>query len=450
MLRETEATSSSFLFAAVGTAALGGLLFGFDIAIITGAGPFLKEHFSLDDLNLGWAFSSLLFGCVLGSLAAGRITDRYGRKRILLWVAALFAVTSILTGLAPTFPFFIAMRFLGGLAVGAVSILSPIYIAEISPPTSRGRLSALYQMAIVTGILLSYLTNYWLRNAGPANWRWMFVTGVAPALLFLLLLTRVPETPRFLALSGKHEAASAVLERILGEEEAARELVAIRATLAGRTHTWRDLWRPGIRRAVIVSFFLGILIHVSGINTVIDYAPAIFQAAGWHIDAALFATFFVGLTNFTFTLASFWMIDRWGRKPLYICGSLFMGATLAALVLLSLAGRFQGAWVPVLVMTYLAFFAACIGPVFWTLVPEIFPNAVRGTAMTVPVLTQWTANAFVVLLFPLAFHQIGKTITFAFLACMCFAQALFTWRFVPETKNRTLEEIEEFWITPNE
>ena len=435
----------SFLLSAVVAAALGGLLFGFDIAIITGAGPFLKEHFRLDDLSLGWAYSSLLFGCVVGSIVAGRITDRYGRRRVLLWVAVLFAATSALTGAASTFSFFIAMRCLGGLAVGGVSILSPIYIAEIAPPQLRGRMGALYQMSIVTGILLSYMTNYWLRNAGADNWRWMFITGVAPAVLFCLLLVRAPETPRYLVMAGKEEEARLILTRIVGQEEAALELIAIRSSFADQRRAGKDLLRPGIRRTIAVSFCLAILVHVSGVNTVIDYSPAIFQSAGWEIDAALFATFFVGLTNFTFTLASFWMIDRWGRKPMYITGSFAMGATLAALAGLSSQGLFHGRLVPVLIMAYLACFASCIGPVFWTLIPEIFPNAVRGKAMTVPVLTQWVANAMVVLLFPLAFHRLGTTATFTFLAAMSFLQAIFTWKFVPETKNKTLEEIEQFW-----
>jgi MFS family permease len=183
----------------------------------------------------------------------------------------------------------------------------------------------------------------------------------------------------------------------------------------------------------------------SGVNTVIDYAPSIFQSAGWKMDAALFATFLVGVTNFVFTLASFWMIDRWGRKPLYVLGSIVMGITLAGLTILSALNAFHGVLIPVLIMAYLAFFACCIGPVFWTLLPEIFPNEVRGTAMTVPVLTQWVTNAIVVLMFPFAFHQIGKTFTFGFLTAMAFVQAVFTLFFVPETKNKTLEEIEEFW-----
>jgi sugar porter (SP) family MFS transporter len=435
----------TFLLSAVGTASLGGILFGFDIAIITGAGPFLKIHFGLDDLGLGWAFSSLLFGCVIGSLFTGRLADRTGRRRALLWAAALFALTSVLTAVAPTFSFFIAARCLGGLAVGAVSILSPLYIAEISPALKRGKLGALYQMSVVTGILLSYLTNYWLRNSGTNNWRWMFLTGVIPAVGFFVLLLRAPETPRFLVMAGRSSEALRVLEHIVDPIAVAPEFDSIRASFTNGGHGWSELLRPGIRRAIGVSFFLAILVHVSGVNTVIDYAPSIFQSAGWKIDAALFATFLVGVTNFVFTLASFWLIDRWGRKPLYILGSLVMGVTLAGLALLSALNAFDGILVPILIMSYLAFFAACIGPVFWTLVPEIFPNYVRGTAMTIPVLTQWVTNAVVVLFFPFAFNRIGKPVTFGFLAAMALLQALFTWLFVPETKNKTLEEIEKFW-----
>ncbi len=444
MLRN-RSSSQAFLLKTVVTASLGGFLFGFDIAIITGAGPYLRVHFGLDDLSLGWAFSSLLFGCVMGSLVTGRLADRWGRRKALLWAAALFAVTSVLTAVAGTFPLFIAARCAGGLAVGAVSILSPLYIAEMSPARKRGRLAALYQMSLVTGILLSYLTNFALRNAGTNNWRWMFLTGVFPALVFFGLLLRAPETPRYLIRAGRNAEARQVLERIMGAEFAAAEFDRIAFSFASAQQGWSTILRPGIRRAVTVSFFLAILVHVSGVNTVIDYAPSIFQSAGWEIDAALFATFLVGVTNFVFTLASFWMIDRWGRKPLYVVGSLVMAATLAALTLLSARDAFRGTLVPVLVMAYLAFFACCIGPVFWTLVPEIFPNRIRGTAMTVPVLTQWVTNAVVVLIFPFAFHQLGKSVTFAFLAAMALAQAVFTWLFVPETKNKTLEEIEEFW-----
>jgi SP family arabinose:H+ symporter-like MFS transporter len=427
------------------TAAMGGLLFGFDIAIITGAGPFITHAFHLGDLGLGWAFSSLLFGCVVGSSFAGKLADRYGRKRLLMFVALLFASTSVATGLAASFAGFVAARFLGGLAVGGVSLISPMYVAEVAPPSIRGRLGTLYQMSIVTGIIVSYGINYLLRNAGANNWRWMFLTGVVPSAVFLLFVVLAPETPRFLAMAGKPQEAFNVLRRITNSETAQRQLSEITANLHKEPQAWRGLSRPGVRRALLASAGLAIFVQVSGINTIIDYAPAIFQSAGWKINAALASTFVVGVTEFLFTLVSLWAIDRYGRKPLYITGSLGMALSLLALFVTVLAGRFEGPVVLALILAYLAFFSACIGPVFWTLVPEIFPNDVRGIAMTVPVLIQWVANAIVVLLFPYAFHVLGKGFTFTFLMLMSLAQGAFTWRYVPETKNKRLEEIEAYW-----
>ena len=435
------------------TAALGGLLFGFDVAIITGAGPFLVQHFGLSEIGKGWAYSSLLFGCVLGAFFAGRYTDRWGRKRMLVWVAVLFALTSVATAAAPTFTLFIAARFLGGVAVGAVSLLSPMYVAEVSPPSIRGRMGSFYQMSIITGILVSYCINYLLHNSGPANWRWMFLTGAAPSLLFLVLISLAPETPRFLVRMGKTREAFDLLERIENDETARREIAniadALRETRPAETRTlWSSLMRPGVRRALIASACLAFLIHFSGINTVIDYAPSIFQSAGWNVDGALISTFFVGVNNFLFTLVAFWIIDRYGRKPLYIVGSLGMAAALGGLLIAIVAGHFHGGLVLALILLYLAFFASCVGPVFWTLVPEIFPSDVRGTAMTVPVLLQWVANAIVVLYFPIAFDVMGKAFTFGFLAAVSLLQAIFTWRFLPETRNKPLEEIEQYWVAP--
>ena len=429
------------------TAAMGGLLFGFDIAIITGAGPFITQAFHLGDLGLGWAFSSLLFGCVLGSLLAGKLADRYGRRRLLIFVALLFASTSVAAGLAGSFNGFVAARFIGGLAVGGVSLISPMYVAEVAPPSIRGRLGTLYQMSIVTGIIVSYGINYLLRDAGANNWRWMFLTGVVPSAVFLLFVALAPETPRYLAMAGKPQEALAVLKRITGQETAQSEFSGITASLHNRAQAWRGLSRPGVRRALVASAGLAILVQVSGINTIIDYAPAIFQSAGWKINAALASTFVVGVTEFLFTLVSLWAIDRYGRKPLYITGSIGMALSLLGLFVTVIEGRFQGPLVLALILAYLAFFSACIGPVFWTLVPEIFPNDVRGIAMTVPVLIQWVANAIVVLLFPYAFHVLGKGFTFTFLMVMSLAQAAFTWRFLPETRNKRLEEIEAYWTS---
>lgn len=425
-------------------AALGGLMFGFDIAIITGAGPFIQEAFSLDALGFGWAFSSLLFGCILGAAFAGLLVDRVGRRPVMLLVALVFGVTTLVTGAAGSFGIFIIARFLGGIAVGAASLVVPMYVSEIAPAAFRGRMGALYQMAIVTGILGSYLVNYLLHDTGPDAWRYMFYSGGIPALLYLLVLTGVPESPRFLVSQGREDAARRVLARIggAGTETA---LEAIRGSLRASSGAWRDLLHTDIRPPLLISLVLAVLIHLSGINTIIEYAPVIFKSAGFTMDAALFSTFVVGIANFAFTLVSFQFIDRFGRRPLYIIGSAGMLVSLLCLSASVLVGQFGGVLVLALIVLYLFFFAACIGPVFWTLLPEIFPNGVRGKAMSVPVLTQWIANAVVVLFFPALFHALGQAITFALLAAACLAQLLFVIRALPETRNRTLEEISASW-----
>jgi SP family arabinose:H+ symporter-like MFS transporter len=438
-----EQIRKGYLYLLSSVAALGGFLFGFDIAIITGAMPFFEKHFRLTPLGLGAVNSSLLFGCILGSAVAGWVTDRYGRKRMMILVAMLFAGTSVACGIAPTATLLSAARFLGGLAVGAISVLSPMYIAEIAPASIRGRFTSLYQLSITIGIVISYFINYLLRDA-PHNWRWMFVTGVLPSALFLTLLFLVPETPRFLFKIGKESEAFKVLRDIGGEELARRELEEIRGSFAEAFNGFAELNRPGVRRALLVGFVLAVLVQVSGINAIIDYAPRILQTAGWQIDAALFSTFGLGIVNVVFTLVSVYTIDRSGRKPLYIIGSIGMTAALLLLTMLSWANAFTGTFVLSLCILYLMFFSSCIGPVFWTLMSELFPNRIRGLAMSIPVFTQWFFNAIVVLLFPWMFHN-AATLSWGLLAIMALLQALFTWLFVPETKGKSLEQIEHFW-----
>ena len=372
-------------------------MFGFDIAIITGAGPFLETHFKLGHLALGWAFSSLLFGCVLGSAVTGWIADRVGRRRPLLWVAVLFALTSICTGIAPTFTLFVISRLLGGSSVGGISVLAPMYVSEVSPAQIRGRMGTLYQLSIVTGILISFCINYLLYNTGEWNWRWMFISGAVPAIAFFLVVLRAPETPRYLVKIGDRAGAIAILTRIENEARALAECDQIDASLAHTEAPLTEMLRPGTRRALGVSFVLAILVHVSGVNTVIDYAPRIFQSAGWKIDVALFMTFIIGITSVLCTLVSFWIIDRFGRRPCYIVGSTAMAVALGLLIAADQVGQFSGLKILIIILAYLAFFMSCIGPVFWTLLPEMFPNRVRGACMTVPVLTQWLSNALVVL-----------------------------------------------------
>ena len=431
-------------------AALGGLLFGFDIAIITGAGPFLTIDFGLNSIQEGWAYSSLLFGCILGAAVAGRMTDSWGRKRILIFVAIVFAVTSVWSGLAGSLTALVIARLAGGLAVGAASTVSPMYISEVSPAKYRGSLVSMYQLFIVTGILISYFINYLLHDIGPDNWRWMFATGAIPSLLFLIMLFFVSETPRYLYLKGEKEKSLAVLEKIGGKELAKQEMEEIKKSISGSSVSFRMLLHPSLRKVLVVGLVLAVFVQLSGINTIIDYAPKIFATAGWEMDAGLFATFGLGIVNFISTWVSILIIDRFGRRPLYIIGSAGMTLALLGLSVAGLIGHFSGLTVLFLIVIFLMFFSSCIGPVFWTYMSEIFPNRIRGTAMSVPVFTQWVFNALVVLVFPSMLVKLDTAITFGILAVFAFGQFLFAVKFMKETKGKSLEEIEDMWGINNE
>jgi MFS transporter, SP family, arabinose:H+ symporter len=426
-------------------AALGGLLFGFDIAIITGAGPFLTRAFDLNSIEEGWAYSSLLFGCILGAAIAGRMTDGWGRKRILIFVAILFALTSVWSALSGNLTMLVLARIAGGLAVGAASTVAPMYISEVSPAKYRGSLVSMYQLFIVTGILISYLINYLLHDIGENNWRWMFASGAIPSLLFLLMLFFVSETPRFLYLKGKKDEALSVLERIGGKSLAHDEMEEIRKSITGSSVSFRMLFDPSLRKALWVGFGLAVLVQLSGINTIIDYAPKIFGSAGWKLNAGLFATFGLGIVNFISTWVSILIVDRFGRRPLYIIGSAGMTTALLGLTIAGWAGHFSGLTVLLLIITFLVFFSSCVGPVFWTYMSEIFPNRIRGTALSVPVFTQWVFNALIVLLFPSMLHRLNTSVTFGILAFFAAGQLIFAVKYMKETKGKSLEGIEEMW-----
>ena len=427
-------------------AALGGLLFGFDIAIITGAGPFFTEAFKLDSIQEGWAYSSLLFGCILGSAVAGRMTDIWGRKKILIFVAIGFALTSVWSALAESLTGLVLARIAGGLAVGAASTVAPMYIPEVSPAKYRGSLVSMYQLFIVTGILISYLINYMLHDAGANNWRWMFASGAVPSLFFLIMLFFVSETPRFLYLKGRKDEALAVLERIGGKSLAHEELEEIRKSITGNSVSFRMLFDPSLRKALWVGFGLAIFVQLSGINTIIDYAPKIFASAGWNLDVGLFATFGLGIVNFVATWVSILIVDRFGRRPLYIIGSTGMTVALLGLTIAGIIGHFSGFTVILLIMVFLIFFSSCVGPVFWTYMSEIFPNRIRGTALSVPVFTQWVFNALIVLIFPFMLHRLSTGITFGLLTLFAAGQLVFTIKYMKETKGKSLEEIERMWM----
>ncbi len=420
-------------------------MFGFDIAIISGAVPFIQPYFGWDELQLGWGVSSLLVGAIVGAFGSGALTDRFGRKRVLIIVALFFALSCALTAIASSSVLFISARLFGGLAVGAASVLSPMYVAEVAPAKIRGMLVAVYQLAIVLGILCSYTINYWLHDVDD-NWRWMFATGVIPSVLFFIGLFFIPESPRWLYTVGRKEESLRVLTRIGGSSLAEAEIVEIAASLNGDTSSVsiRELLRPSSRKVLLVGFFLSILVQISGINTIVDYAPKILLAAGVEIKNALLQTSLLGLINFIFTFVAILFIDKVGRRMLYLIGSMGMAVTLVLLAI-SFYLKMDGIFTLVCIMLFLAFFSSCIGPVFWTLVSEIFPNRIRGKALAFASFTQWIFNFLVVLLFPHFLESVGGATTFLFLALMSFVQYLFTYFYVPETKGKSLEEIEHLW-----
>lgn len=426
-------------------AIMGGLMFGFDIAIIAGAVPFIQTYFGWDELELGWGVSSLLVGAIIGSIGSGILTDKFGRKGVLIFVALFFALSSLVTAIATSSIVFIIARLIGGLSVGAASVLSPLYVAEVVPSKIRGTLVSVYQLAITFGILVSYLINYSLHD-WDNSWRWMMATGVIPSVVFFVGLFFIPESPRWLFLKGKKDKAFRILCRISSEREAKKEIedIASNANNAPSEMGFRELLSPEVRKPILVGFFLAIFIQVTGINTVIDYAPKILLSAGVEIENALLQTSLIGIINFLFTFIAIWLIDKIGRKPLYLFGSAAM-----AISLFLLAGafyfQFNSYFALLSLLLYIAAFASCIGPVFWTMVSEIFPNKIRGKAIAFASFTQWAFNFLVILFFPLVLESIGGSLTFIFLAFMCILQFFFTWNWLPETKGKSLEEIEIQW-----
>ncbi len=436
----------AFLYFISFVATIGGLMFGFDVGIISGAIPFIQPYFGWDELQLGWGVSSILVGAIIGAFGVGSLTEKYGRKRLLVSVALFFAISCAGMALAKSVGFFITFRVLGGLAVGAVSVLSPMYVAEVAPPKIRGTLITAYQLAITMGILISYLVNFALHDV-ENNWRWMFATGLVPSVLFFTGLFFIPESPRWLVKAGFREKAMEVLQRIGGEAFATEEITGIEQSLedTGGRSGFRILFKRKYRKVIFLGLLLSVFVQITGINTVVDYAPKILMTAGLEIRNALLQTSLIGLVNFAFTFIAIWLIDRLGRRTFYIIGSSGMAVTLL-LIAISFHFELDPLLTTVCIMAFIAFFAACIGPAFWTLVAEMFPNQIRGQAVAMASFTQWVFNFLVVLLFPYVLDAIGGSITFLFLAVMSAIQVLLSLFLMKETKGKTLEEIEQLWI----
>jgi MFS transporter, SP family, xylose:H+ symportor len=439
-------------------ATLGGLLFGYDTAVISGAIGFLRAHFELDTIQMGWAASSALVGCMAGAAAAGTLSDRFGRRTMLIISAVLFAVSGIGCALPRTIVEFNIYRIIGGIGVGFASMLSPLYIAEVAPARIRGRLVSVNQFAIVTGMLVVYFVNYFIALQGndawnvEVGWRWMLGSESLPAFIFLAGLFAVPESPRWLVKQGRRQEASRILARVDGEQMAGEELSRLDGLLKQEPGTLADLFRPGLRRVLALGIALAVLQQVTGINVFLYYGPEIFKHLGNETNAALLQTVIVGAVNLTFTIAAVLVVDRLGRKPLMILGSAGMGISLTFLGLAAYLQKTE-LWVLTFMLTYIASFAIAIGPVTWVLLSEIFPTKVRGRAMAIATLLLWLANYIVSQTFPILDEHPFLVATFhhgfAFwlYAAMCLVLIFVVWRWVPETKGKTLEEIEQYWLS---
>ncbi len=428
-------------------AATSGLLFGFDIAVINGAIVFLKKQWALTEFQTELAASALLTGCIAGAAVGGWFSDRYGRRRILMVSAVLFAVSALGAALPRNLIEFAIARILGGIAIGVASVLAPMYIAEVAPARLRGRLVSLNQMAIVTGILLAYFTNWMLSYQGEQSWRWMFAVAAVPALFFLIALFFVPESPRWLVEKGHHKEALRILARVNGQELAEAELIQIQAAVAEESGTWKELFQPGVRRALFIAIVLAVTQQWTGVNSVLFYGSIILQEqVGDHsASSAIGANVLIGAINFLFTIVAIALIDRVGRKVLLIFSSTVMGLSLAGLALVFRMTPPPPALVIALMLMCVASFAVGLGPGVWVVLSEIFPNKIRGRAMSIATLSLWVACTVLTMTFLSIATALGPTGAFLIYAGVCAFTAWFVWRLTPETKNRTLEEIEGFW-----
>ncbi len=433
------------LIAAV--AAVAGLLFGFDTAVINGALIFLRQELSLSTRETEWATSSLLVGCAAGAAVAGWLTDRLGRKRILIVSAVLFAASAVGAAVPRTLAEFVAARLAGGVAIGVASVLAPLYIAEISPRAIRGRLVSLNQMAIVSGILLAYFVNWLLSFGGPSSWRWMFASAAVPSVAFLVALLFVPESPRFLVETGREAEARIVLERVGGPAQAAAELAEIRETVAAESGTLGELLGPRLRRPLGIAVFLAVFQQVTGINTVIYYGSLIFkeQVGGQSDSAAIGANVIIGVVNVAMTLVAISTIDRLGRRPLMMIASSGMAVSLGVLAVLFLQEPPPALLVLGAILVYVASFSVGLGPGVWVVISELFPTRIRGRAMSIATLCLWLACILVTATFLSLVEAVGSAGAFSIYAAASVLNFLFIWRVMPETKGRSLEEIERSW-----
>ena len=448
-----------YLWLTASAGALGGLLFGYDWVVIGGAKPFYERFFHLDSPPLeGWAMSCALIGCLFGSISSGTLSQRFGRKRLLTLAAFVFAASSLGTGLSFQFGAFVAWRIMGGYAIGLASGISPMYIAEISPARLRGRLVSLNQVAIVFGILLAQVVNWMIARPVPAGatadeilhswngqvgWRWMFAVTAVPSLVFLIASLLVPESPRWLASRGRRNDALGVLERLGGRSYAQHVMEDFAAVSDDqpRRSSAADLRSPGLMRILLLGVILAVLQQWCGINVIFNYAQEVFAAAGYQVSDILFNIVITGAVNVVFTFVAFFTIDRFGRRFLLLtglCGLVLIYTVLGLLYRMHL----QGKPMLVLVLAAIACYAMSLAPATWVVISEIFPNRVRSTAMSISVTALWMACFLLTYTFPLLNAALGAAGTFWTYATVCLAGAVYLSMRLPETRGRTLEQLE--------
>ena len=434
-------------------AALGGLLFGYDTAVIAGAIGFLQTKFELTAAMTGWAASSAIWGCVVGAMVAGYFSDKYGRKKVLIITALLFAISAIGSAIPNSLTQFVIARFIGGLGVGAASMLAPLYISEVSPANVRGTLVTFYQLAIVIGINIIYFVNMQIAGMyGEAwnvemGWRYMLGSELIPASLFFIMLIFVPESPRWLTNAGKEDQALDTLTRVNGVEKGKAVLNEIKAALKEEKGTIWELFGTGYRKALIVGVFLALFSQITGINAIIYYAPEIFKSVGFASDSALLQTVIIGSVNTLFTFIAIWLMDKAGRRILLLYGVTGMAICLLGVGLMFHYEVNSGPWLLIFILGFVGSFAASLGPIPWVLISEIFPTKIRGSAMSIAVFVIWTGTLLITQLTPMLMEGLGGAFTFWIFMVNAIILLIFTYKMIPETKGRTLEEIEHAWKT---
>lgn len=423
------------------TAALGGFLFGFDTAVISGVEQSLQTLWKLNVWEHGLTVSIALIGTVIGSMTGGIPAEQVGRKQTLFWIAILYLVASLGTALAPTWSIFLIFRFLGGLGVGASSVAAPMYITEISPAKSRGKLVGLFQFNVVLGILVAYLSNFLLADLGAEPWRWMLGVQALPSLMFLVAVLNIPESPRWLLLKKGNAAEAREVLNLIDPETAEQTFTAIQESHHNTSASTR-LFSGAYKTPIMLAVLFAVFNQVSGINAIIYYAPRIFEMTGLGKSSSLLSSAGIGLINLIFTLISMNLIDRYGRRTLMKIGSVGLIVTLALVARAFYVEDFSGMTVPLLLFAYIAFFGFSQGAVIWVFISEIFPNEVRASGQALGSFTHWLMAAIITFTFPYLAEQFGGGNTFLFFTAMMILQLLFVIRIMPETKGTSLEKIE--------